>query len=95
MKYLHKTFNGDSFKRITRKKAIELLKNNKKITLYTLPINYNPNSKWINGFFEIEQEAPFTDYIDSINTINEIIYYNCNREAGLYLKFYIKEEDVK
>lgn len=91
MKYKQISYNNEVYYRISSRKAINLLKNNKKITLYVLPIDANPESPWINGFYEIEQETPFTDYIDSINTIHEIIYYNCNDELGSYLKYYIKK----
>ena len=91
MKYKKEVYNGETYNRITKRKALNLLKNNKKITLYVLPVEVNPRSPYINGFFEVEQEAPYTDYIDSINTLNEIVYYNCNNELGSYLKYYIKE----
>lgn len=93
MKYKKVIYKNDVYIRINEKKAMNLLKNNKKITLYVLPINADPNNEWINGFFEVEQDSPYTDYIDSINTINEIRYYNCVDELGSYLKYYIKMED--
>lgn len=91
MRYKQVSYKSEIYKRITERKAINLLKNNKKITLYVLPINADPNSKWINGFFEVEQDSPYTDFIDSVNTINEIRHYNCVDELGSYLKYYIKK----
>ena len=92
MKYKKVSYKNENYIRINEKKAISLLKNNKKITLYVLPINANPSNAWINGFFEVEQDIPYTDFYDSINTLNEIKYYNCVDELGKYLKYYIKEE---
>ena len=88
MKYKIEYYNNKEYIRINKKKVLNLLKSQKEITIYTLPINANPKSPWINGFFEIEKNQ-YRDYVDCINEINEIMYYNCNKELGMYLKFYI------
>ena len=63
------------------------------ITLYMLPINADYESPWINGFFELEMDFCNMDAIDNLNYINELIYYNCNKELGDYLKYYIEEKN--
>ena len=58
-----------------------------------LPINANPESPYINGFFEMEiEKIIYMDSIDYNRYISECKYYNCNSELGLYLKFYIEED---
>lgn len=84
-------YKNETYKRINRKKAINLLKTSDNIIIYTLPCKANPNNIFIDGFFTIEIDKPYTDYIDAINTINEITFYNCNKELGLYLSYYIKD----
>lgn len=98
MKYYKKIeYKGKQLKRITRRKAENILQHPKQfdgVTVYTLPINANPNSPWIDGFFEIANSWGYRDAVDNINELNEIEYYNCGDELGKYLKFYI-EEDAK
>lgn len=94
MKYKKINYNNDTYIRINRRKALDILQRPATfngITLYILPINADPASPWINGFFEIKNDFPFRDACDNINELNEIQYYNCGSELGDYLKFYIKE----
>ena len=91
MKYKHVIYNNESYTRITARKATNILKKEKHACIYILPINANPNSIYINGFFEVEVNHPYFDYIDAVNQIHEIAYYNCINELGSYLKYYIKD----
>ena len=91
MKYKHIIYNNESYRRITARKAINILQKEKNASVFVLPINADPNSKSINGFFEVEVNHPYSDYIDAINQIREIAYYNCVDELGSYLKYYIKD----
>lgn len=94
MKYKKITYRNKNLIRITAKKAEEIYTHPKKydgVTLYMLPINADPESPWINGFFELEMDFYSMDAVDNCNYINELIYYNCNDELGNYLKYYISE----
>lgn len=94
MKYNKISYKGKNLKRISRKKVNNIINNPSKyqgLTIYTLPVEANPNSPWINGFFEIEIEnIIYRDSIDYRNELSEIEYYNCNDELGSYLKYYIE-----
>lgn len=95
MKYKKIEYKNKKLMRINARKAREIYMNPKKyngITLYMLPINADYESPWINGFFELEMDFCNMDAIDNLNYINELIYYNCNRELGDYLKYYIEEK---
>lgn len=85
--------------RINAKKAKEIYMHPKKyngVTLYMLPVNANPDSIFINGFFEFTIDFDSMDAIDNNRYINELVYYNCNKGLGNYLKYYIEEsEDQK
>ena len=94
MKYKKIKYNDLNLVRINRKKAEDIYLHPKKydgVTLYMLPINANPESPWVNGFFTLTMDFYNIDAVDNSNYINEIIYYNCNDELGNYLKFYIEE----
>lgn len=94
MKYRKIKYNNLNLIRINRKKAEDIYLHPKKyngVTLYMLPINANPESPWINGFFMLTMDFYNMDAVDNSNYINELIYYNCNDELGNYLKFYIEE----
>ena len=94
MKYKKITYKNNNLIRINAKKAKEIYTHPKKyngVTLYMLPINADPESPWINGFFELEMDFYSMDAIDNSNYINELIYYNCGDELGKYLKYYINE----
>lgn len=94
MKYRKIKYNNLNLIRINRKKAEDIYLHPKKyngVTLYMLPINTNPESPWINGFFTLTMDFYNMDAVDNSNYINELIYYNCNDELGNYLKFYIEE----
>lgn len=94
MKYNKTSYKGKELKRISRKKVNSIINKPSKhqgLTIYTLPINANPESPWINGFIEIEIEnIIYCDSIDYYNELSEIEYYNCNDELGFYLKYYIE-----
>lgn len=94
MKYKKIKYNNINLIRINRKKAENIYLHPKKyngVTLYMLPINANPESPWINGFFTLTMDFYNMDAVDNSNYINELVYYNCNDELGNYLKFYIEE----
>lgn len=95
MKYNKITYNNKNLKRISYSKVNNIINNCSKyegLKIYMLPVEANPESPWINGFFELEIEnIIYMDSIDYKNYINEVIYYNCNKELGSYLKFYVEE----
>lgn len=94
MKYNNIIYKDKKLKRITEKKVNNIINNPSKnigLIIYTLPVNANPDSQWINGFFEIEIDT-YNDSVDYMTQLNEIKYYNCNDpEMGYYLKYYIEE----
>lgn len=94
MKYSKISYKGKELKRISRKKVNSIINKPSKyqgLTIYTLPVEANPESPWINGFFEIEIEnSVYRDSIDYYNELSEIEYYNCVDELGKYLKYYIE-----
>lgn len=94
MKYDKISYKGKELKRISRKKINNIINNPSKyqgLTIYTLPVETNPESPFIGGFFEITIEnIIYRDSIDYHNELAEIEYYNCNDELGSYLKYYIE-----
>ena len=95
MKYKHITYNNKNLVRISAKKVNNLINSCGKyngLTIYTLPVNANPDSIFIGGFFELEFDFPYIDSIDLFNKLSEIKYYNCSNELGNYLKYYIEEK---
>ncbi len=94
MKYNKISYKGKELKRISRKKVNNIINHPSKyqgLTIYTLPVEANPGSPWINGFFEIEIEnIIYRDSINYYNELSEIEHYNCNDELGSYLKYYIE-----
>lgn len=97
MKYKEIEYKSKKLMRINAKKAKEIYMHPKKyngFTLYMLPVNANPKSPWIDGFFELTMNFDSMDAIDNNRYINELVFYNCNNELGNYLKYYI-EETVK
>lgn len=89
-------YKNKKLKRITEKKVYNIIDHPSKyqgLTLYMLPVNANPDSPWINGFYELTIEnIIYMDSVDYHNYINECKYYNCNPELGSYMKYYIEEE---
>jgi len=94
MKYKNITYKNKNLTRISEKKVYNIINNPSRyegLTLYILPIEANPSSPWINGFFELTIEnIIYMDSIDYKNCINELKYYNCGSELGNYLKYYIE-----
>lgn len=91
------TYKNKKLKRITEKKVYNIIDHPSKyqgLTLYMLPVNANPDSPWINGFFELTIEnIAYMDSVDYHNYINECKYYNCGTELGSYLKYYIEAKE--
>lgn len=89
------TYKNKKLKRITEKKVYNIIDNPSKyqgLTLYMLPVNANPDSPWINGFYELTIEnIIYMDSTDYHRYINECKYYNCGPELGSYMKYYIEE----
>ena len=88
--------NGEEYQRITKVKALNILGKDKtkkidNFTVYVLPCNLNPSCPFVNGFFEITTDFKYCDFIDYLQEIREIEFYNCNVESGEYLSFYIKK----
>lgn len=96
MKYNEIIYKNKKLKRITEKKVNNIINNCSKyegLVIYMLPINADPDSPWINGFFEMQiEKIIYMDSIDYKRYINECKYYNCNKELGLYLKYYIEKD---
>lgn len=96
MKYKKERYKNKNLIRINSRKAYNILNHPKDfdgVTLYMLPVNANPKSPWINGFFELTMDFNSMDAVDNNRYINELIYYNCNDELGKYLKYYIEEKN--
>lgn len=94
MKYKEIEYKNKKLVRINAKKAEEIYMHPKKyngVTLYMLPVNANPDSIFINGFFELTMDYNSMDATDNMQYINELVYYNCNNELGNYLKYYIED----
>lgn len=87
------TYNGKQFKRINRKKVDNLLQKEKNIMIYAIPCKSNFEYFTFNwmpfGMFEVEKNQ-YCDYYDCINQLAEISYYNCDKETGSYLAFFIE-----
>ena len=97
MKYKKIRYRNKKLIRINARKAYNILNHPKKyngVTLYMLPVNANPESPWINGFFELTMTFDSMDAIDNNSYVNELVFYNCNNELGNYLKYYIEEGEV-
>ena len=97
MLYKNITYKNKKLVRISEKKVNNIIDHpsmNEGLTLYILPVNANPESPWINGFFELTIEnIAYMDSVDYHNYINECRYYNCNPELGSYLKYYIEAKE--
>ena len=97
MKYKKIRYRNKRLIRINARKAYNILNHPKKyngVTLYMLPVNTNPESPWISGFFELTMNFHNMDAIDNNSYVNELVFYNCNNELGNYLKYYIEEGEV-
>lgn len=97
MKYKNWDYKGKKLVRINAKKARNILEHPKQfdgVTLYMLPVNANPESPWISGFFELTMNLHNMDAIDNNRYVDELVFYNCNNELGNYLKYYIGEGEV-
>lgn len=94
MKIKNINYKNKELTRISEKRVNNIINNPSKyqgLTIYMLPINANPESPWINGFFELTIEnIIYMDSIDYHRYINECKYYNCNSELGTYLKYYVE-----
>lgn len=93
MKYKKVEFNNKELIRINRKKVDNILQNYTKylgLVIYIAPINMriDDTSRWTSPI-ELELNQ-YMDYYDYMNCISEIRYYNCNKELGDYLKYYIE-----
>ena len=96
MKYKKIIYRNKKLIRINARKAYNMLNHPKKyngVTLYMLPVNANPESPWISGFFELTMNLHNMDAIDNNSYVNELVFYNCNNELGNYLKYYIDESE--
>lgn len=81
--------DGKKLKRINARKVNNLLTNEKEIIIYTIPTKMNYKSQLVDGMFEVEKNQ-YRDYWDCVNELNEIQYYNCNKECGEKLAFFIE-----
>lgn len=90
-------FNCNIYKQVQKRTAKRLFDERK--TIYVISCNANPNSQWINGFYELSLELleQKDDYIKEYDSdfqkhVNTYEYYNCNSELGKYAHFYIIAE---
>lgn len=94
MKMKNISYKNKELTRISEKRVNNIINNPSKyqgLTIYMLPVNANPESPWINGFFELTIEnIIYMDSSDYYRYINECKYYNCNSELGKYLKYYVE-----
>lgn len=91
-------YKGMELERINKKKVDNILKNYSKhlgLTIYVAPVKMRiDDTNYWTSLIEIEIDK-YNNYYDYINCINEICYYNCDKELGNYLKFYIKKVSDK
>lgn len=80
MKNIRVVIEDKLFNRVTKDKAKTFFENGKNI--YILPCNVNPNNMWIKP---VCIEGPFDEFV------NAYTYYNCNKETGEYVSFYVAE----
>ena len=89
------TYNNKQLKRISARKVYNIINNKSKlkndVIIYAIPCKMRHDTPWA-GFFEIEvpKSNAYIDSIDIYNMINEILFYNCSKENGNYLKYYIE-----
>lgn len=82
MKYGQIRVRGEAFQQVNKTKAERLF--NCGVEVFLLPCNANPNSVWISL-------CPVKKEDESFNSVvNGYRYYNCNRELGLYVVYFIK-----
>lgn len=82
MKYGQIRVRGEAFQQVNKTKAERLF--NEGTEIFLLPCNANPNSVWISL-------CPVKKDDESFNSVvNGYKYYNCNRELGLYVVYFIK-----
>ena len=87
------TYNGKQLARVSKKKIKTMIKNKKENngkTIYILPCLANWESPFINGFIELKIDKNVNEEC-FYNEMNLIEYYNCNKEMGKYLVFYIEK----
>ncbi len=73
---------------ITKRKAREMYNEGKVVRL--MASNLNPHSYWSKPLPVCNEcGKPFEQLC------NEFSYYNCTRETGKRIKFYVKEEEAK
>ena len=87
-------YNGKEYQQIQKRTAERLF--NEGWLINIISCNANPNSPWINGFYELSIEllSKHDDYIPEYDNdfkkhVNSYEYYNCNSELGKYAHFYI------
>ena len=94
MRYKEIEYKDKTLKRISFKSVDNMIKHYSKHigkTIYVAPINMRiAEDNMFTQPFEIEINS-YNDYIDYLNTIKEIRYYNCVDELGSYLKYYIEK----
>lgn len=96
MKYKKIEYKNKKLIRINARKAHNILNHPETfngVTLYMLPINANPESPFINGFFELTIDPVNMNAINNELYVSEIKKYNCNNELGKYLKYYIEKKN--
>lgn len=87
-------YNGKIYKQIQRRTAEKLFYQGKQINI--IACNANPNSPWINGFYELSIDllSKHDDYVAKYDNnfaihVNNYEYYNCNAELGRHANCYI------
>lgn len=86
-------YNGKQLARVSKRKIKTIIKNKKENdgkTIYILPCLANLESPFICGFIELNIDKNVNEE-RFYNEINLIEYYNCNKEIGKYLVFYIEK----
>lgn len=70
------------WKKISKNKAKELLKNGKNV--FMMPCKMNPDGLYL-------KPCLLNNDVDFESQVNSCMYYNCNAETGKTLSFYILE----
>ena len=83
-------FNGTEARRVERRKAKKFYDEGKRI--WILPEKANPGSLMFEGsspFVKTEDKRSFE------KLVNEYSFYNCNKELGTYVKYFVAENDIE
>ena len=78
------TVETTNWKEVSKAKAVSLFNNGQKV--YALTSKLNPENMWMKpSLISSEWETSIDGFVNAYR------YYNCNKECGMGVKFYIKK----